>query len=404
MARRGPGRTPTPTTARTRTSSSRSWSTGDALGPAIRRPTTTTPMVTSRRSPTRSATSPRSTWSTRWAGPWSRPIPTAWRPTTSTTSRAGSRASTVNPGSGEAITTFVYDPAGQLKATTHPGGTVLAYAYHGAHRLTEIANGLGEKIVDNQRQRRCRPGAGAIVDGRARQDADAHVRRARADAEVDRRARSGRRLRLQQERQGQRPYTDPLGNPTRNADDALNRVITVTDALSHLAAYGFNATDQVASVTDKNGNATSFFVRNGFGEAVRRTSPDTASPTTSTIFAGNPTSMTDARGVVTDGRYDNLNRRTSKTFPGHTSENAAYTYARLDGVLAPARPADRHRRRERARLRSSTTRAATSRRRRAPSASASTRRSTPTTPPVGRSSSNTRRAARSTTCATPTAG
>ena len=54
---------------------------------------------------------------------------------------------TVNAGGPLAETTrFDYDNVGQLVATTMPDGSVLRYQYDAAHRLTEIADGLGNVI------------------------------------------------------------------------------------------------------------------------------------------------------------------------------------------------------------------------------------------------------------------
>lgn len=44
-------------------------------------------------------------------------------------------------------TFFTYDDAGQLKKTTFPDGSELNYSYDQAHRLTEISNAMGDKVV-----------------------------------------------------------------------------------------------------------------------------------------------------------------------------------------------------------------------------------------------------------------
>jgi len=72
-------------------------------------------------------------------------------------------------------------------------------------------------------------------------------------------------------------------------------------------------------------------VHNGFGDVIRRTSPDTGITDYEYDTAGNLTKMTDARGVVTDYAYDVLYRRISKTFPASTAENVTYSYDDVTG-------------------------------------------------------------------------
>jgi YD repeat-containing protein len=43
-------------------------------------------------------------------------------------------------------TSFTYYPIGLLKTTTLPDHSTLAYIYDGAHRLTQIADSLGNQI------------------------------------------------------------------------------------------------------------------------------------------------------------------------------------------------------------------------------------------------------------------
>ena len=45
-----------------------------------------------------------------------------------------------------ALTTFVYDEAGQMTSTTLPDGSVMTYEYDAADRVTAMENSLGERI------------------------------------------------------------------------------------------------------------------------------------------------------------------------------------------------------------------------------------------------------------------
>lgn len=46
--------------------------------------------------------------------------------------------------SADATTTLTYDPVGALKSVTDPDGVTITYSYDDAHRLIDVANGLGE--------------------------------------------------------------------------------------------------------------------------------------------------------------------------------------------------------------------------------------------------------------------
>jgi YD repeat-containing protein len=50
------------------------------------------------------------------------------------------------PASGDATTTLTYDATGALKSLTDPDGVVITYTYDDAHRLVDVANGVGEHI------------------------------------------------------------------------------------------------------------------------------------------------------------------------------------------------------------------------------------------------------------------
>jgi len=44
-------------------------------------------------------------------------------------------------------TAYAYDSAAQRTRSTLPDGSTLAYAYDGAHRLTQVEDGIGNRIV-----------------------------------------------------------------------------------------------------------------------------------------------------------------------------------------------------------------------------------------------------------------
>ena len=54
---------------------------------------------------------------------------------------------TVGSGSDSETTSYDYDGTGQLKKVTMPDGTWVSYTYDDAHRLTALADSLGNSIV-----------------------------------------------------------------------------------------------------------------------------------------------------------------------------------------------------------------------------------------------------------------
>ncbi len=114
------------------------------------------------------------------------------------------------------------------------------------------------------------------------------------------------------------------------AGDGLQRLIRETD----------QGTAQVNTTLDAQGNTTTYtdprtlattYLRNGFGDVNRRTSPDRGITDTVFDLRGLGTQMTDARGIVTNFTYDNAGRMLTKSFPAASAENVTYTY---DSVLA----------------------------------------------------------------------
>ena len=67
-------------------------------------------------------------------------------------------------------------------------------------------------------------------------------------------------------------------------------------------------------------------MRDGFGDVIQRTSPDTGTTVYTYNAAGSPTQITDAGSVVTNLTYDDANRRVTKQYPASTGENITYTW------------------------------------------------------------------------------
>ena len=102
-------------------------------------------------------------------------------------------------------------------------------------------------------------------------------------------------------------------------------MIKITDANLDEINFTVDDNDQVSNVEDKRSLDTTY-VFNGFGDVIRRTSPDTGITDYEYDAAGNMTKQTDARSVITNFTYDNIGRVTAKSFPGSASENVTYSY------------------------------------------------------------------------------
>ena len=108
-------------------------------------------------------------------------------------------------------------------------------------------------------------------------------------------------------------------------DDGLQRLIRETDQGLAQVNYTLDAQGNKTTYTDPRSLATTY-IRNGFGDVKRRTSPDSGITDTVYDLRGLATQMSDARGIVTNYTYDNAGRMQTKAFPAAAAENVAFTY------------------------------------------------------------------------------
>jgi RHS repeat-associated protein len=230
------------------------------------------------------------------------------------------------------VTSYTYIKSGQPNVITLPDSSTITYTYDNAQRLTTITNTAGETVnytlnaagkattttIKNS-------GGTTKKSSTATYDvlADMLTRVGSAGAtQTTTYAYDGNRNRTK--------VTDANSNVWQQAYDALNRMSTVTDPLTHTAAPTYNNLDYVTAQTDFNGYSTSF-TRDAFGNAIAKSSPDTGSATYVYDEDHNQTKRTDARSVVTNRTFDKLERPLTETFPSYTSENIAYTYDSTTG-------------------------------------------------------------------------
>ncbi|HEY7642943.1 MAG TPA: RHS repeat-associated core domain-containing protein [Steroidobacteraceae bacterium] len=226
---------------------------------------------------------------------------------------------------GSEQTTFTYWPTGLLKKTTLPDGSFLEYTYDGAHRLTEIEDSEGNRIVytlDNMGNRTAEnfyDPSNALTQTRTRVFNTLN----QLWKEIGAAGTSAVTTTFSYDDNGnQTGIAAPLSRNTSQDCDELNRLTQVTDPLSGVTQYGYNALDQLISVTDPRSKVTSNSY-NALGDLTQHVSPDTGTTTNTYDSGGNVATSTDARSKTGTYAYDALNRVTSLTYSDQT---ISYTY------------------------------------------------------------------------------
>lgn len=224
---------------------------------------------------------------------------------------------------GGETTTFTYDAAGQLTKTTFADGRFLVLAYDDAHRLTEIADALGNKVLytldamSNVTK--------AEVFGNSNQ---LRMSRSFAYDQLNRLSKmldvQGRSTTLSYDGNGNiTGITDPLGRVTSNIFDPLNRIIQSIDPHGSSASIGYDSDDNPIAVTDQRGLATTY-TYDGLGNFLTNQSPDAGTTTNTYDAAGNILTSTDARGIVATNTYDAVGRVLTTSYTGGTTESYQY--------------------------------------------------------------------------------
>jgi YD repeat-containing protein len=231
--------------------------------------------------------------------------------------------------SGE-TSTFSYYPTGLLKTVTLPDNSSLTYSYDAAHRLTQVKDGLGSKIVytldplGNQIAENTYDPSGTLHRTHTRvfntlsqlyQDVNAANTAAVSttyayDSNGNRQSAAA-----------------PLSRTTTELYDALNRLKQITDPGNGVTGLAYDANDNLISVTDPRSLVTSY-TYDGFGDLLRQVSPDTGTTTNTYDSGGNLATSADARGAVSVYTYDGLNRVTSVAYSlgGSTDQTLLFTY------------------------------------------------------------------------------
>ncbi|UJB18449.1 MULTISPECIES: RHS repeat-associated core domain-containing protein [Lysobacter] len=233
------------------------------------------------------------------------------------------------------ITRIEYWPTGQIKKSTLPDGTSIAYAYDAAQRLTDITDNAGNRIhytLDNEGNRikeDTRTSAGALKRTlsrvyntlgqlRANQDASQNATIYRYDG-----------------RGNQDRTTDALGRLTDQSYDPLNRLVKTLQDVGGLnveTKYEYDALDRLTKVTDPKGLDT-VYAYNGFGDQTRLTSPDTGITNYTYNAAGKVATKQDANDPEPHRyTYDALNRPKTVSYTAAGGPGVEYDYDTVNSV------------------------------------------------------------------------
>jgi len=235
---------------------------------------------------------------------------------------------------GNEVTSYAYDGVGQLTQAILPDSSSITYTHDAAHRLTGIADNLGNKISytldlqGNRTREDVLDPSNQLAQTRSRvYDA---LNRLQQDIGAQ-----NQTTQYAYDLQGNlTTVTDPLSRVTTNSYDALNRLASMTQPApaagqpQPVIGYGYNGQDRLTQVTDPRNLVTSY-AYDGLGNLNTQVSPDTGTTSNTYDIAGNILTSTDAKGQVTSYAYDALNRVTSLTYnqaTGAQLKTVTYTY------------------------------------------------------------------------------
>ena len=232
---------------------------------------------------------------------------------------------------GGLLTQFTYDNVGQLTKVTLPDSSFIAYAYDAAHRLYQISNAAGDKLVytldlmgnrtkeevfdagNNVVQRKNR-----VFDSLSRLATELNAANSAIAAYT---YDNNGNLKTQTQKYDAVTTNDAF---TSFDYDPLNRLTKITNALAGITQYNYDGVDHLVSVTDPKNLITNYTV-DGLDNQKQLISPDTGTTNSTYDAAGNLKTSTDARSKVSTYSYDALNRVSGVTF-SDTTPTITYLY------------------------------------------------------------------------------
>jgi YD repeat-containing protein len=219
---------------------------------------------------------------------------------------------------GQWVTTYAYDAVGQLIKLTRPDHSFFTFTYDAAHRLTGVADALGNRIAytldltSNRTLEQVFNTTNNLI--RTRSYAYDPVNRlSQAIGAL------GQTTSYSYDTNSNLTgVTDPLGHATSAAYDSLNRLMGTTDPNGGMTGFAYDPLSRLAGVTDPRGLVTSY-AYDGLDDVTSLGSPDTGVTAKTYDAAGNTLTSTDARGDKTTYAYDALNRVTRAAFADGTA-------------------------------------------------------------------------------------
>ncbi|MDE2367519.1 MAG: DUF2778 domain-containing protein [Burkholderiales bacterium] len=244
--------------------------------------------------------------------------------TTYTYEPRGQVASITETGGTQTRTTsFTYDQASRLSTASLPSGQVLTYSWDGADQLLSVADQLGNTVtygydLRGNRTSQTVKDAGGNIATQAMMVFDARNF-------LKSIAAAGGTTNITNDGLGNPiSVTDAKGQVTTNQFDALNRLWMSINPLNGTTTGSFTPAGDLATLSTPNGAGFSFLI-DDLGNQLRETSPDRGQVNKSFDAAGNLKTRTDARGVTVAYTYDAANRLTHVTYPS-AIENTSYSY------------------------------------------------------------------------------
>ncbi len=225
------------------------------------------------------------------------------------------------------VTTFGYDPAGNVTSVMLPDGSALLNGYDAAHRLTSITDlfnqklsygldGLGDRLLTQALD------AGSTVH---RQHSGIFDALGRTLEDI---GGAGQTTVYGYDDNGNAvTVTDPRTHVTQRAFDAFNRIAQVTQPapVGGTIVTSYDAHDRPLSVTDPNGSITTY-IYDGFGDLIEQVSPDSGTTVYHYDADGNLVLKKDGAKAVTAYKYDALDRLVAREYPADKAENVTFTY------------------------------------------------------------------------------
>ncbi|MGY4516268.1 DUF6531 domain-containing protein [Lysobacter sp. HA18] len=237
----------------------------------------------------------------------------------------------------DVITRMDYFPTGLVQKITQPDATYTTFEYDAAHRLTAIANNVGDRIeytLDNAGNRTAestKDGQGTLRRTLSRVYNQLGQLQAIKDA-------YNYATSMTYDASGNGDLTTDPKNRVADADyDPLSRLTHTLQDTAGIKAdtkFGYDALDNLTSVVDPKGLTTGY-TYNGLGDLTQLVSPDTGTTTYTYDSVGNLKTKIDARGSTKQATYtyDVLNRLTGISYATTSPNlNVAYTYDAKNSV------------------------------------------------------------------------